>query len=156
MICLTCHTASLPGLLFPPPRLDAPAEAQMSMLCPVSPQPGSLDGKPPAPLLAAEHLSLRVNPNGMLPMILASVVVHALPGGLSVLLGPGANAAVAAFQRSAAQPIVFCVAVFFADFTSLTQQTPKRLAQYLQAVRKPDTSSRTESRTIWVCVHVCS
>ncbi len=128
----------------------------MSMLCPVSPQPGSLDGKPPAPLLAAEHLSLRVNPNGMLPMILASVVVHALPGGLSVLLGPGANAAVAAFQRSAAQPIVFCVAVFFADFTSLTQQTPKRLAQYLQAVRKPDTSSRTESRTIWVCVHVCS
>ena len=98
-------------------------------------QPGSADGKPPAPLLAAEHLALRVNPNGMLPMILASVLVHAVPSGLAVLFGPLVGAAVAVFQRSAAQPILFCVAVFFADFASITQQTPKRLAQYLQAVR---------------------
>ena len=118
-------------------------------------QPGSLDGKPPAPLLAAEHLSLRVNPNGMLPMILASVVVHALPSGLSVVFGSAASNAVAAFQRSAVQPVLFCIAVFFADFTSLTQQTPKRLAQYLQAVRSRCYGS-TRLLIPVACVYACS
>jgi preprotein translocase subunit SecY len=94
-------------------------------------QPKS-DGQLPAALMAAEHLSLRVNPNGMMPMILASVVVHILPVGVGPFLGPVAGAALAAFQNS---PIAYCVAVFFADFASLTAQTPKRLAQYLQTVQ---------------------
>ena len=85
--------------------------------------------------MAAEHLSLRVNPNGMLPMILASVAVHILPVGFAAFMGPLAGALIARFQNSISMPVVYCVAVFFADFASLTAQTPKRLAQHLQTVR---------------------
>lgn len=94
--------------------------------------------RPVKPLASTDHLALRVNPNGMQPLIIASFLIYSIPGLLS-LVAPAASAAFAAFERSAAFPVLYFLMVFSADFVG-AGETPKRLGKYLTAVRAPGES----------------
>lgn len=88
---------------------------------------------PVKPLSNSDHLALRVNPNGMQPLIIASFTMYSIPGLLS-LVAPAAGAAFVTFERSAAFPAFYFLLVFTANFVG-AGETPKRLSKYLNAVR---------------------
>ena len=86
------------------------------------------------PLNNLEHLVLRLNPNGMQPLIIASFFLYSIPGLLSLLGHTAGAAAFAAFERGAAYPVLYFLLVFASDFVGLGT-TPKILSKYLNSVR---------------------
>ena len=85
------------------------------------------------PLSNSEYLSLRVNPNGMQPLIIASFLIFSIPGILS-LVAPPAAAAFMRFQRSGYFLVFYFLTVIGSNFAGVGE-TPKNLSKYLISVR---------------------
>lgn len=85
------------------------------------------------PLRNTKDLSLRVNPNGMQPLIMASFLIFSIPNLLSII-APASVPTFVVFQRSVYFPIIYYLTVFGSNFVGIGE-SPKVLSKYLNAVR---------------------
>lgn len=79
------------------------------------------------------YLPLRISPNGMQPIIIASLLFHELPMIVGIVNTSFSNW-LAGLLKSSCYPLLFGGAVFLASLAEVSGSTPKQMTDYLTAV----------------------
>ena len=80
------------------------------------------------------YLPIRIIPNGMQPVIIASLLFHELPMVVGLFLPRAGAALTNVLQNQIWFPLLYGLAVFLAAVVEVAESTPKQMTDYLNAV----------------------
>lgn len=101
------------------------------------------------------YLPIRVSPNAMQPVIIASFLFHELPMVVA-LFSPRVGGALASFLQTGIWfPLLYGSTVFVAAIIEVAESTPKQMTDYLNAVRLAASTTFSSADTLQHCRLAC-